>query len=182
MRPRLTTLLLAVAFLAIGSVVQASIRGHHHPRDLPNARFDIAGRLRGPLWPGRAQPIDISLSNRIRHELWISDLRVTLSVDPAHAAAGCSPGRDFVVAQVPPSMLPIRLPPQGILRSGWPASVRWSTAGRWSLRRLGVPRLPSITMVNLGQIDQDGCKGATLRLGFRATSRMKPLHVWVRTP
>jgi hypothetical protein len=175
-------LAIAIAFLAVGSVVQASIRRHHRRHDPPHARFDIAGRLAAPLQPGVAQKIDIALSNRIRHELWISNLRVTLSIDPAHAAAGCSATRDFVVTQLPRAVYPIRLPPRSTYTRGWRARLRVPTTRRWLLAELGEPVLPSITMVNLATIDQDGCKGATLRLAFDATSRMYPPHVWVRTP
>jgi hypothetical protein len=185
MRPRFRALpkpalAIAVAFLAIGSVVQASIRRHHRHRDVPHERFDISGRIAGPLSPGMAQRVDIAVANRIRHELWISDLRVTLSVDPAHAAAGCSVARDFVVTQLPRSVYPIRLPPRSMFVPGWPGRLRIPAPRRWTLPELGEPVLPTITMLNLAQIDQNGCKGAALRLRFRATSRMYPPHTLVR--
>src|SRR5439155_24653676 len=127
-------------------------------------------------------PVEVKLANRIGHELWISSLRVTLGIDPAHAAAGCSAGRDFLVSQLPASMFPIRLPARSISSPGWPAHLRWPTASSWTLASLGIPALPSVTMVDLAQIDQDGCKGATLQLGFSATSRLMPPQVAVRTP
>jgi hypothetical protein len=43
-----------------------------------------------------------------------------------------------------------------------------------------VPALPTISMVNLPDVDQDGCKGAKLRLRFWATSRLNPPYVRVR--
>ena len=43
-----------------------------------------------------------------------------------------------------------------------------------------MPVLPSISMVNLPNIDQDGCKGAKLHLHFWADSRLNPPHVKAR--
>lgn len=184
MRPLLTkpALLVAIAFLAVGSVVQASIRRHHrhHGKDRPHARFDIAGRIEAPFVPGVTQPVDVTLANHIRHVLWISDLKLTVTVDAAHAAAGCSAARDFVVAQLPRETYPIRLPARSPYTGAWPARLRWPGGRRWRLRELGVPVLPTISMVNLPDVDQDGCKGAKLHLRFWATSRLNPPYVRVR--
>jgi len=186
MRPLLTkpVLLLAVAFLAVGSVVQASIRHrrHHVRHDPPRARFTILGRISGPLWPGATQPIDIALTNRIRHVLWISDLRVTVAIDRAHVAAGCVAGRDFAVTQLPQATYPIRLPPRTPYTTSWPGRLAWPGGRGVPLRDLAVRALPTITLVNLPDVDQDGCKGAGIQLSFRATSRLHPPHTWVPTP
>jgi len=189
MRPRFRALptptlaVLAIAFVAIGSVVQASIRRQHHRhhrRDRPYARFDITGRVAVPLSPGSTAPIDVVLSNRIRHDLWISGLRVAVTVDPAHAAAGCSAARDYVVSQLPRVFDPILLPARRPYPSRWPAHLRWPGSGRWHLRDLGVPVPPTISMLNLADVDQDGCKGATLALRFWARSRYHPPYWRVR--
>jgi hypothetical protein len=186
MRPRLRVQLavLAVAFVAIGSVVQASIRRHHHHRahrkDHGYQRFDISGRVTVPLMPGMTAPIDVALSNRIHHELWISGLKVSVQVDAAHTAAGCSAARDYVVTQLPRVTYPILLPARRPYTALWPARLHWSGTQRWRLRQLGVPELPTISMLNLPNVDQDGCKGAQLRLRFWATSRMYPPYVRAR--
>jgi hypothetical protein len=177
-----TALLLAAAFLALGSVVQASFRAgsaRHSPR---TPRFGIGGHLRGPLWPGSTQPIDITLTNRMHYELWVTRLSVRVRVDHAHSMAGCSPRRDFVVAQLPMSVYPIRLPARSVYRTGWPFPLRWRGSRSWPLRRLGIRLSPSIAMVNLARVDQDACKGARLRLVLRATSRKHRPYVAVRAP
>jgi hypothetical protein len=188
MRPRLRVHLavLALAFGAIGSVVQASIRRHHHHRhhrkDVGHPRFDIVGRVAVPLQPGMTAPIDVALSNRIRHDLWISDLQVAVTVDAAHAAAGCSATRDYVVTQLPHVFDPILLPARRPYTTQWPARLRWPGSQRWRLRDLGVPALPTISMLNLRDVDQDGCKGAKLALHLWATSHYHPPYWRVRPP
>jgi hypothetical protein len=184
-----TVAMLAIAFVAIGSVVQASIQRHHHRphrKDRAHARFDIIGRVAGSLSPGSTSPIDIALSNRIHHELWIRGLKITVAVDPAHAAAGCSAERDYVVTQLPRVTYPILLPARSPYTTQWPARPRWPGSQHWRLRDLRVPVLPTISMLNLPDVDQDGCKGAKLQLRFWATSRMYPPYVRVhparRTP
>jgi hypothetical protein len=185
MRPLLTkpALLVAIAFLAVGSVVQASIRRHHRPshgKDRPHERFDIAGRVVAPFMPGMTLPVDVTLANHIRHVLWISNLKLTVAVDAAHTAAGCSASRDFVVTQLPRATYPIRLPARSPYTDAWPARLRWPGGRRWRLHELGVPLLPTISMVNLPDVDQDGCKGAKLHLHFWASSRLNPPYVKLR--
>jgi hypothetical protein len=181
MRPRFRIHLAvaAIAFVAIGSVVQASIRHHHraHRKDRGYERFDIGGRVAVPLMPGMTAPINLWLANRIHHELWISGLRIAVGVDAAHAAAGCSAARDYVVTQIPRATYPILLPARRPYTAQWPARLRWPGTQRWRLQQLGVPVAPTITMLNLPDVDQDGCKGAQLQLRFWATSRMYPPYV-----
>lgn len=166
-RSRRTALLLAAGCLAAVSVVQASIRASANKPVHAHRRFDIHGRLAAPLAPGGSAPVSIQLSNRLRVTLWITSLRVGVMLDRAHAARGCSPVRDFVVSQLPRGVYPIKLPPRTFYRPGWPAHLWWP-AGAWSLRALGVAALPAVTMLDLPQVNQDGCKGARLRLVFRA--------------
>ena len=177
--------MLAIAFVAIGSVVQASIRRHHHHRhhrkDVGHPRFDIVGRVAVPLGPGMTAPIDVALSNRIHHDLWISGLQVAVTVDAAHAAAGCSATRDYVVTQLPRAFDPILLPARRPYTAQWPAQLHWSRSQRWRLSDLlGVPAAPTISMPDLPNVDQNGCKGARLQLRFWANSRYRPPHWRVR--
>jgi hypothetical protein len=169
--------------VAIGSAVQASIRRHHHRHHrsiVGHSRFDISGRVNVPLSPGTTAPIDVVLSNRIRHDLWISGLRVTVAVDATHVAAGCSAARDYVITQLPRVFDPILLPARRPYTTQWPARLRWPGYQHWRLRDLGVPILPTISMLNLRDVDQDGCKGARLTLRFWATSRYRPPYLRVR--
>jgi hypothetical protein len=163
-----TALPIAAAFLAAVSVVQASIRASANKPTRTPHRFDVHGRLARPLRPGASEAVPISLSNRMRSPLWITTLRVGIVVDAAHSRAGCSVARDFAVTQLPVSAYPLKLPARPIYRPGWPAHLRWPAPRRWSLRELGVTALPVISMLDLPQVNQDGCKGARLRLVFRA--------------
>jgi hypothetical protein len=170
-----TALLLAAGCLAAVSVVQASIRASANKPVHVHRRFDIYGRLAGPLTPGASQPVPIRLNNRLRSTLWITSLRVGVVVDRKHAAAGCSTARDFVVTQLPLAAYPIKLPPGTFYRPGWPAQLRWPVQS-WSLRALGVATLPTVSMLDLPLVNQDGCKGARLRLVFRARAYRSATH------
>jgi hypothetical protein len=160
----------AAAFLALASIVHASIRLRGRAHAVAPA-FSISGNLRGTLRPGMSQWVDLALDNHTRAALWITDLRVGLDVDADHRAAGCSPERDFSVEQLPASAFPISLPARRPFRPGWPAPFMWSASRSWSLGALGVTGLPSIAMQDLAQTNQDACKGATLRLSFTGSAR-----------
>ena len=170
---------LAAAFLALGSVVHASIRETSPQHASGRPAFAIVGAVRAALRPGGMQPIDLALRNRTRSTLWITDVRVDVDVDDAHAEAGCSVARDFSVGQLPASSFPIVLPAAGLFRPGWPAPVGWQLQHAWALRDLGVADLPWIQMRNLVRTNQDACKGAMLRLTFTGTavgSRTRAVH------
>ena len=164
-----TALPLVAVFLALASVVHASIRRGSHRREDPPA-FAITGALRAPLWPGGSQPVDVQLDNRTPSTLWITALRVSVEVDAAHAAAGCSADRDFTVGQMPGEAFPIVVPPNRYYAATWPARFSWQPRRTWSLRALGVTVGPSIAMPDLAQ-NQDACKGATLRIRYAGTAR-----------
>jgi hypothetical protein len=169
-----TVAAVAVISVAVGSAVGATVKHHRKKRRTPPvAMISVSGGLRGHLSPGGLQPIDVAFGNRTRSQVWITSLRVTAAVDPAHVAAGCSIDRDFALAQVPATALPIRLPARSVFRPGWPARFRWPTPRMWLLSELGVRTPPTISMVNLTQVNQDACKGATLHFSFQATVRRK---------
>ena len=170
MKNLLRPMLIAAAFLALASIVQASIHKRARPRAEAPA-FAISGSLRGTLRPGMSQPVDLALDNRTRAALRITDLQVRLEVDAAHRAAGCSAERDFTIEQLPPSAFPIVLPARRPFQPGWPAPFMWHATQRWSLAALGITALPSIGMQNLAQTNQDACQGAALRLTFSGTAR-----------
>ena len=96
-------------------------------------------------------------------------------LDAVHAAAGCSTARDFAVTQLPPGVYPIKLPPGTFYVPGWPGHLRWPVHS-WSLTALGVVAMPTVSMVDLPQVNQDGCKGAKLRLVFRARAYRAAAH------
>jgi hypothetical protein len=164
-----TALPLVAAFLALGSVVHASIRRGSHRRANEPA-FAISGGLRAPLRPGGSQPVDLALVNRTESTLWITALRVTIEVDATHAAAGCSATRDFLVAQLPDDAFPIAVLAGRHYTPTWPARFGWQPRRAWPLSALGVKVAPSVTMPNLAE-NQDPCKNAQLRLSYTGTAR-----------
>ena len=174
MRAR-TALLLAAAGLIAVSVVKASIRASANKPVHVHRRFDIYGRLARPLTPGDTEPVPVRFDNRLRKTLWITSLRVGIMLDAVHAAAGCSTARDFAVTQLPPGVYPIKLPPGTFYVPGWPGHLRWPVHS-WSLTALGVAAMPTVSMVDLPQVNQDGCKGAKLRLVFRARAYRAAAH------
>jgi hypothetical protein len=164
-------ILLAAAFLALVSVVQAAKR--HRPRPhTSRPAFTVSGNLGAPLHPGSSQPIGLALTNRTRSALWITALRIRLEIDATHAAAGCSADRDFSVTPLPVGAFPILLPARRPFRAGgWPAPFKWNATQTWPFAMLGVTGLPSVAMHDLPQTNQDACKGASLRFTFTGTAR-----------
>src|SRR5207244_13614801 len=68
-RSRRMALLLAAGCLVAVSVVQASIRASANKPLHVHRRFDIHGRLTGPLAPGGWAPVSVQLNNRLRTTL-----------------------------------------------------------------------------------------------------------------
>lgn len=119
--------------------------------------FKIHGNLGRPLAPGVSRPLNLKLTNPYRFSLKIKRLTVAVSVDPAHAAAGCRASSNFKVTRLPRRSYPIRLRPR-----------RTRT-----LRALRVKRLPRVAMRNL-PTNQDACKGARLKLRYAGRARRWP--------
>jgi hypothetical protein len=117
--------------------------------------FTIRGDLRVPLAPGVSRPLNLVLTNRHHFTLAVTRLSIRLAVDRRHALAGCSASRNFSVRQLPRRAYPLRLPAR---------SAR-------TLLAVGAKRLPRIAMRNRATVDQDRCKGASLRLRYRGTAR-----------
>jgi hypothetical protein len=117
--------------------------------------FEITARPGQPVAPGGATTLDLALVNRRPRPLSVTSVVVRLAAvvapgtDPAHPCDG----RDFTVQQLS-AAVPLVVP------AG--ASVRLSD--------LGVPRAawPRVAMVDR-PVNQDGCKGASLRLEYAAT-------------
>ena len=172
MKPQLSTRLhglspraaiaVLVALLVIGPAVYASV-APHHAKHHGHRSFFIKAKVKRPLRPGTSARVRVKLRNRRRHTLWITRLRVRVSVDRQHRAAGCSARRDFVVRQLPRRVYPIRLP-----RRRRVGRARWR-----SFRSLGVHTRPRILMRDLLGVDQDACKGAKLRLRLTGRGRKR---------
>jgi hypothetical protein len=125
----------------------------------PDTSFAIAGDLEEPVAPGLLVPIDVVLTNSHPDALRVTALAVTVTgVYAPHATATlpCSV-QDFVVDQV---------------NEGFAVQVSGNESR--SLSELGVPReeWPRVGMVDADE-NQDGCKNATLELGYTATGRLR---------
>jgi hypothetical protein len=121
------------------------------------ARFSIYGHSARPMSPGATVPLNLHLRNPNGFRLLAAHLRVRLRrVDAprADAAHRCS-FRDFIVDQ-PPRHLKVTLRPHRTT----------------SLRRQHLSRAawPHIKMRNR-PVNQDGCKGASVKLHYTATGR-----------
>lgn len=146
-----TSLAAGLALLMLlGLAVYAAARGAK-AQPARQGMLVISGRLTAPLWPGKTLPADPWITNRYPFGLRITRLRVRVSVDAQHRAAGCSVPRDFRVWQVPRREYPIRVRAR--------ASV--------PLSRLGVDAVPHVEMRDL-PIDQVACQGARMRLRYSA--------------
>lgn len=113
--------------------------------------------MTGRLVPGERQPLNLSIHNHMRSPLSVTSLTVTVTSVAAPRADATHPCTvaDFAAAQ---------------LRASYPLSV--PTRARTDLLALGLPpeQWPTIHMLNTAR-NQDGCVGATLRLGFTGISR-----------
>lgn len=115
--------------------------------------FSISGDLGTPLAPGATIPLDLSFANQNNKSLALTSLAVSITgitrTQAAVAAALPCTTKDYVVTNYSgPSPLTI-------------------SAGSSSLQSLGIaPALwPRIAMLDT-ELNQDGCKGATLQLSY----------------
>jgi hypothetical protein len=125
----------------------------HHAQLHRGTKVRITGEVQGPLRPGTWAPVALSLHNPNSRAIQMQRIRVTIAavVAPhADAAHPCTKA-DFSVRQM--SRRTLALP-----------------AGRATdLAALGVASQsgPWLTMLNR-PVNQDGCKGARLKLRFKA--------------
>lgn len=123
----------------------------------PHASLAIRGSATQLLFPGSSQTLDLRLRNRRSIPLLVTGLRVRVRVDRAHRRAGCT-RRDYRVRQMNPLAFPIELAPHTV-----------TTLSR--LQAVEYPRLeiyPRLEMVYSASRNQDACKGAKLKLRYRA--------------
>jgi uncharacterized membrane protein len=119
--------------------------------------FTISGDV-GSLAPGLSRAIDLSISNPNQRPISVSNLSVMVSdvqrtATAVEAGLPCS-AADYAVVQY---------------RGPYPLSV---APGSGSLSGLGVPssQWPEIRMLDT-RVNQDGCKGAVLRLSFSGSGQ-----------
>src|SRR5687767_3626550 len=95
------TSLVVLLLLVAGSVAVYAAAGRTSAKRSTTTSLTIKGSLRVPLRPGASRKLDLTLANRRAFALRVTRLRVRLSVDRRHRAAGCSARRDFAVRQIP---------------------------------------------------------------------------------
>lgn len=159
--------------LAIGAfVVHAATVGHRAETSKRAVGFLILGKVAEPLQPGTSSQVKVYVAAKRKKALWITAMRMSLKVDAAHAAAGCSPDRDFTITQLPKSAYPIKLAPMRKARRTGKISIskrkrKRKVTVKWrSVSQKRSQGLPAITMKNLSDVNQDACKGAALNLIF----------------
>lgn len=125
----------------------------------PTVRFAISGDVSTTLAPGVSAPINLEITNPHRTRLRVGNLRVTIqevSAPGATAARPCTVS-DFVVHQLPRHHKRIRLKAHvtQTLRSLHLHPKTWP--------RVGMHNHP---------VNQDGCKGAALTLGYAGSGTL----------
>jgi hypothetical protein len=123
-----------------------------------SAAFQIKGDASAPLSPGITVPLDLRFINPHVEPMVVTHLRVTVRKLTAPGADDDHPCsvNDYQVTQIA-SSVEIRLPPEATT----------------SLADLDIPekKRPQIGMV-YGTSNQDGCRGATLKLSYTAFGRL----------
>ena len=137
------------------SIAEASERGAEGVTVEAAPSFTISGDTTGAIKPGVMLPLDLSLENPNDKELSVD--KITVSVRNINAPQAtidlpCT-AADFEVRQIG----------EGV------AALRLEAKGAKKLSQLDVvPRQrPAFGMINR-PVNQDGCKGATLTLGYKA--------------
>ncbi len=159
--------------LAIGAfVVHAATTTHRTQTSKRAVGFLILGKVAEPLRPGTSSQVKVYVAAKRNKTLWITAMRMSLKIDAAHAAAGCSADRDFTVTQLPKGAFPIKLAPARKARRGNKISAskkkrkRKATVKWRALSQKRSQGLPAIEMRNLSDVNQDACKGASLNIVF----------------
>ena len=130
-----------------------------HPRVSQGMPVRITGTTRRAVSPGISSKVNLRFVNMSHRTVTLHHVRVRIVgiVAPHADAAHPCVRADFRIRQMPsrvlrvPSRQPIGLFDLGVLRRDW----------------------PRLTMLNR-PVNQDGCKGASLKLGYRARGTRWP--------
>jgi hypothetical protein len=118
--------------------------------------FGITGDVGGLVQPGDTAPLDLTLSNPNDRPIRVTSLSVAIATVTAPRATVANPCgvSDFLVAQLVGA-----------------ASFTIPAHSSRTLATLGVAasNMPSLSMTNSAD-NQDGCKGATVRLSYGGTA------------
>jgi hypothetical protein len=123
-----------------------------------SASFTIAGSATESISPGVKAPLDLKLTNPHDFPMSVTDLRVTVqkvSAPNADNARPCSIG-DFAVGQASSKI-----------------TITVAARATSALSSLGLARAawPQVGMLDRS-VNQDGCKGASLTLGYAASGTL----------
>lgn len=160
------TIWLLACGLAVLAVVVAVLWGRGEQRDgrgwsehrgAQSGRqwFTVSGDVSLPLTPGVGAAIDLEFANRHWATLSVSDIKMQIEAVKAPNASGAHPCTvaDFGLEQVPQD-----------------TRIRVPAGETRSLSQLGLARRtwPRLVLVDR-QVNQDGCKGASLVLAYSAS-------------
>jgi hypothetical protein len=138
-------------------------------RDKAQPSFKIQTQVMGQISPGRSAPLKISLANTRAKTIWLTRFVVTLRLDKAHIAAGCSIRRDYRVVQFPRKFFPYK-----IAKAKKPRGKK----KKIKLKYRAIPAKkangkPTLMMLSPPGVNQDACKGATLTLTYTTKSQTR---------
>lgn len=166
--PRRLVCVLAVGCAALAGATLVALAATKSPR--PSAKaglaFRISGDVTGRLRPGAVMPVRLTVRNPHRFPIVVKRVRGTLSIDKAHARAGCDVRKNFSYRQN--------------LRRWKPLKLRARAKVRFTGRR--APRAPNVLMRSR-TVDQGACKGARLKIRYTGTAvKARPRPVGARRP
>jgi hypothetical protein len=126
----------------------------------PVGVVELSGSTSSLISPGSSAPLDLRLTNSASYALVVTRLTVSIhAVDAPRSDAGhpCTPD-DFVLRQAPSGL-----------------TVRVDARASSTLLELGTSKAewPRVGMLNSSS-NQDGCKGASVDLGYRASATQAP--------
>lgn len=167
--PRRMVCVLAVGCAALTGATLVALAATRSPR--PSAKaglaFRISGDVTGLLRPGAVMRVGLAVSNPHRFPIVVKRVRGTLSIDKAHARAGCDLRKNFSYRQNLRRWKPLRLRPL--------ATVRFT--GRRAVMA------PKVKMLDLKTTDQNACKGARLKIRYTGTAvKVRPRTVGAPRP
>lgn len=188
-RRLLLPLLLALASIFfVGSIVAyASYRAEQSQQKAEAAAkkrskvvrnaFRVKAEIRDPrsnvLSIGEKKRVKLKFFNRQKFPLWVYDLRISGSVDKAHAAAGCSIKRDFQFYQLKRRSYPFKVNKgrMKVIKKRIKGKVRRSKRMVWWHMPVKITTRtnPAMRLHDLPGVNQDACKGATVI--FKITAR-----------
>lgn len=163
----------ALCALLVGALaVHAAVASRDAKISRRAPAFVVRGTMATELSPGTKAQVKVSVANKKYAAIWIKSLRMSITIDAAHAAAGCSVARDFKITQLPIKTFPLKL------AAAKKAKKRRGKKSKAKISWKPVPAkkskgMPAIEMVNLDDVNQDACKGATLNLKFSAKATNK---------